>query len=117
MIGETAGLALILGVVWLFVENRQAKIVATGILCLVFAWCHVVFLPMVVSGGYLAYLYLVGYLIRTRCAGMTDDEMNDGWLWDILLGFGAVIILFCLMSVMGVGRIGVLKAVVAVTGV
>ena len=117
MIGETAGLALILGAVWLFVENRQAKIVATGVLCLVFAWCHVVFLPLVVSGGYLGYLYLVGYTIRTRCVRMADDEMNDGWLWDILLGFGAVMILFCLMSVMGIGRIGALKVAVAVTGI
>ena len=45
------------------------------------------------------------------------QEENDVWLWDFLLGCGAVMILFCLMSVLGVGSIGALKTAVAATGI
>ena len=124
MIAETAGLALILGAVWLFVSGSRMKFLVTGAVCLVFAWCHVVFLPMVVSGGYVVYLYFMGYTIRTRFIGTAGrknsgimSEGNDFWLWDFLLGCGAVMILFCVMSVMGIGSIGALKAAVAGTGI
>lgn len=116
MIWETAGLALILGAVWLFVDQWRMKIMVMAVLCLVFVWCHVVFLPMVVSGGYLIYVFLVGVTFRTRCI-QTGAGMKDVWLWDFLLGCGAVMILFCLMSAAGTGGIGALKAAVVGTGI
>lgn len=116
MIWETAGLALILGAVCLFVDQRRVKIMAMAVVCLVFAWCHVVFLPMVVSVGYLIYVFLVGATIRSRCIRM-EARMKDVWLWDFLLGCGAVMILFCLMSAAGIGSIGALKAAVVGSGI
>lgn len=116
MILETAGLALIWGAVWLFVEQRWIRVMATAVVCLAFVWCHVVFLPMLVSGIYLIYVYLVGYTIRTRLI-RSDEGIRDGWLWDFVLGWSAVMILFSLMSVIGIGGIGSLKAATAGIGI
>lgn len=115
MVLEVVGLALVLGAVWFFMRDHRGKLLLTGAVCAVFIWCHVVFLPMVVSGGYGVYLYLMGRSIR-NFQFREAVGMKDRWLWDFILGCAVVITLFCLMSAVGVGGIPQLKAAVAVTG-
>lgn len=112
MVLEIAGLALILGAVWFFMSGYPAKLIMTGMVCTVFVWCHVVFLPMVVSGIYVLYLYLAGYTIRRRLF-KDNTDLRDSWSWDFLLGCSAVITLFCLMSAAGAGSIPALKTAAA----
>lgn len=112
---EMTGLALGLGAVWFFVGGFRLKLLLTAVVCMVFSWCHVVFLPMVVSGAYVLYLYLAGHAIR-RWGFRIRVSGRDGWIWDFLLGCCAVITLFCLMSAVGIGSIPVLRAAAAVTG-
>ncbi|MEG2350749.1 MAG: glycosyltransferase family 39 protein, partial [Hungatella sp.] len=70
---------------------------------------HVVFLPMMLTGIYAAFLYFTGYTIRTQWTlhflQSGQESFQDGWAADFLLGCAGIITLFCLLSAMGVGSI------------
>lgn len=113
---EMTGLVLVLGAVWLFPGGFRIRLLLTAAVWMVFVWCHVVFLPMVVSGVYVLYLYLAGHTVR-RWVFRISAPGIDGWIWDFLLGCCTMITMFCLMSAVGAGGIPVLRAAAAVTGV
>lgn len=116
MVFEIVGLALILGAVFLCVKKTSARLGITGGVCLAFIWGHVVFLPMLATGMYVASLILTGHAVRIRFL-RCNREMNGGWMWDFLLGCSFMTVLFCLLSVAGVGSIPVLRGAAVLTGV
>lgn len=114
MMAESLVLFVLFSIIWLILQKNKQKLILTGVVCLVFVWCHVIFLPVIVSGLYVAYLYLMGYTIRTRA---WKYQVRDHFFADFLFGCGSVITLFCLLSVVGLGSIPTLKIAVAVTGI
>ncbi|MFR6332783.1 MAG: hypothetical protein ACLUOI_31085 [Eisenbergiella sp.] len=74
---------------------------------------HVVFLPMVLSALYLGFLVLAGRFLREKVFGIED---HSGYPADFLLGSSAVILLFCLLSAAGAGRIPVMQFICAAAG-
>lgn len=113
MLLEITVLAVILVVIFLGIKGNGKRMVLTGITCTIFIWGHVVFMPMLVSGLYMGYLYLVGNIIRTRLLKATVGAA--GFL-DLLLGCMGTILLFALLSALGIGSIPVLKTAVVILG-
>lgn len=77
----------------------------------VFTWIHQVFLPVLVSGLYLTLILRVGCGIRVWLErGQKQRERRERSLWecamaDITLGAVSLILLYCLMSLAGIGSI------------
>lgn len=117
MAAEMLLIAGVLCLLWLAIRKNEKQnrvaLAGTVILCGVFAWCHVIFLPAVVSLGYVAYLLFAGRMFRVY---VTKTRIRFFWLADLLLGSVCVITLFCLLSALKLGSIEHLRIAVAVTG-
>lgn len=111
MVLETGALFLLLSIIWLTVETGKMRLMLTAAVIFLFAWCHVVFLPVVVSGLYVLYMFLTGYTLRRWILRKRGKGFGD-----FLLGCGAVILLYCFLSVIGAGSIPVLRMTAIVTG-
>ena len=80
----------------------------------VFFWGHMVFLPVVTAGVYLAYLIVLGEFF---CRTVLRLKASDGAAVHFLCGSLLVILVFCLMSAVGIGAIGYLQVFVVVSGI
>ena len=96
---------------FLFPKNRQ-KLVASAIIIAVFLWAHMVFVPVVVSGLYLAYILFFGRFLRVS---LWKLPKNDGLASDFLTGASFLMAAFCLMSAIGIGSIRHLTAFVFIS--
>lgn len=72
-----------------------------------FFWIHQVLLPVIVSGAYVVLLVRIGcgvrsLLDRKKCVQEFD---RSAWMADFTLGSVMVILLFCMMSLLGIGSI------------
>lgn len=114
MMAESLVIFLLLGGIWLFLKHPELRWILTSGIVLAFLWCHVILLPILASGGYVCYLYLMGYTVRSR---ILNQKVKNSFFADFLLGCASVVTLFCLLSAVGVGSIPVLKWMVIVTGV
>lgn len=113
MMAETAGLfAAFCFSGFLFPKNRQ-KLMAAVLITAVFLWAHVVFVPVLVSGLYLAYILFFGRFLRVS---LWKLPKNDGAASDFLTGAVFLMVLFCLMSAIGIGAIGYLTVFVLISG-
>lgn len=113
MMAETAGLfAAFCFSGFLFPKNRQ-KLMAAVLITAVFLWAHVVFVPVLVSGLYLAYILFFGRFLRVS---LWKLPKNDGAASDFLTGTVFLMVLFCLMSAIGIGAIGYLTVFVLISG-
>ncbi len=97
---------------FLFPKSRQ-KLVAAVLITAVFLWAHVVFVPVLVSGLYLAYILFFGRFLRVSLWRLPKD---DGLASDFLTGAVFLIVVFCLMSAVGIGSIGHLTVFVLISG-
>lgn len=113
MMLEIMVLAVLFAGIALWGKGGKRKLAAAGGICLVFIWCHVMLLPVLVSGLYALYLYVIGYCIRTR---VFKYKVKSHGFADFLLGCAGVITLFCIMSAAGAGSIGWLRMAVLLTG-
>ena len=116
---ETRGLLIEIAILFivalgLMVLIRDRKI-CTGLLILegvVFTWLHQAFLPVAVSGAYLAVNIGVGSFVR----GWLDrDGRFAEWKWaslmaDFTLGSIGLILLYGVMSLLGIGSIPATRA-------
>lgn len=86
----------------LFFYERDVRIWLAGVLILGggFAWLHVVFLPMVVSGLYVCYLTGIGGFTGRRLI-----RRDMGGIWNFMLGTAVTISVFCLLSLFKLGSI------------
>ncbi|MDR7815010.1 sodium:solute symporter [Lacrimispora sp.] len=97
---------------FLFPKSRQ-KLVAAVLITAVFLWAHVAFVPVLVSGLYLAYILFFGRFLRVSLWRLPKD---DGVASDFLTGAVFLIVIFCFMSAVGIGSIGHLTVFVFISG-
>lgn len=96
---------------------------------LVFSWIHVVFLPMVVSAAYLISLLAIGRFLRKQVFFRGRIwETNEKWRarrkWekyfafyvDFLFGASFAIVVYCLLSAFGIGKIAWMRLIVYALG-
>lgn len=108
----------------IFYRVKQ-RLVRMGLLLLeasVFTWLHQVFLPMVVSGVYLVLILRVGCGIRMwlECRQERRQEsrsFRECAMADVTLGAVALILLYCLMSLVGIGSIAATRIAAVGIGV
>lgn len=86
----------------LFRFGRNTRSVWGGavVLTAVITWCHVIFLPVVFGGCYMAYLILVG-----RWLTKSNFQTRSGVCQEFLLGSAMTIFVFCLLSLIKAGSI------------
>lgn len=86
---------------------------------LVFSWIHVVFLPMVVSAVYLISLLAIGRFLRKRVffRGTVRERSYFSFYMDFLFGASFAIVVYCLLSALGVGKIAWMRLSVYALGV
>lgn len=115
---EFHSMALELAAVWLLLfllffcaKKNWIAWGGAAVLCAVFCWLHVIFLPMAFAGAYTAYLILAGGWFER-----TVLRQKLGLCWDYLLGMALTITVFCLLSLAHLGRIRNLRLWVAASG-
>lgn len=120
---------------WLIFKTARSvsvRLGGAGLVCCVFLWAHRLLVPVVFSGMYGGYLWILGGWIRLRFMpkghgklfagqaggslwGRQGEESWNGWR-NFLAGSLGAICLYCFMSAVGLGKIKYLWAVMAVTG-
>lgn len=114
MMAEIALLFVLLSGILLLGKRPAVRWGKTALVCLIFCWGHVIFLPMTVSALYLGYVILAGRFVRTVLLG--QKEIEDGWMADFILGVSAVLCAFCLLSAFKTGSIAQLRLFSAASG-
>ena len=109
---------LIFGGLALLKRGRSRMYWLTAVV-LVFSWIHVVFLPMVVSAMYLISLLAIGRFLRKRVffRGRVWERPYFSFYMDFLFGASFAIVVYCLLSTLGVGKIAWMRLIVYALGV
>ena len=109
---------LIFGGLALLKRGRSRMYWLTAV-ALVFSWIHVVFLPMVVSAVYLISLLAIGRFLRKRVffRGTVWEQPYFSFYMDFLFGASFAIVVYCLLSALGVGKIAWMRLSVYALGV
>ena len=109
---------LIFGGLALLKRGRSRMYWLTAVV-LVFSWIHVVFLPMVVSAVYLISLLAIGRFLRKRVffRGTVWEQPYFSFYMDFLFGASFAIVVYCLLSALGVGKIAWMRLSVYALGV
>lgn len=109
---------LIFGGLALLKRGRSRMYWLTAVV-LVFSWIHVVFLPMVVSAMYLISLLAIGRFLRKQVffRGMVWERSYFSFYMDFLFGASFAIVVYCLLSALGVGKIAWMRLSVYALGV
>ena len=109
---------LIFGGLALLKRGRSRMYWLTAVV-LVFSWIHVVFLPMVVSAMYLISLLAIGRFLRKRVffRGRVWERPYFSFYMDFLFGTSFAIVVYCLLSTLGVGKIAWMRLIVYALGV
>ena len=108
---------LIFGGLALLKRGRSRMYWLTAVV-LVFSWIHVVFLPMVVSAMYLISLLAIGRFLRKRVffRGTVWERPYFSFYMDFLFGASFAIVVYCLLSALGVGKIAWMRLSVYALG-
>ena len=108
---------LIFGGLALLKRGRSRMYWLTAVV-LVFSWIHVVFLPMVVSAVYLISLLAIGRFLRKRVffRGTVWERPYFSFYMDFLFGTSFAIVVYCLLSALGVGKIAWMRLIVYALG-
>lgn len=108
---------LIFGGLALLKRGRSRMYWLTAVV-LVFSWIHVVFLPMVVSAVYLISLLAIGRFLRKQVffRGTVWERHYFSFYMDFLFGTSFAIVVYCLLSVLGVGKIAWMRLIVYALG-
>jgi len=91
--------------------GRLVQLTAIAVVAVLFCWLHVVFLPVLLAGLYVAYLILVG---RWVSAALLRQQLTV--VRAFALGSACIMIVFCLLSLVRLGSIRNLRCFVVVTG-
>ena len=86
---------------------------------LVFSWIHVVFLPMVVSAAYMLSLLAIGRFLRKQVFFRETiwERPYFSFYMDFLFGVSFAIVVYCILSALGVGKIAWMRLSVYALGV
>lgn len=104
---EVVILYVIACVIFWLVKNRKWRMGLIVVEAAVFSWIHQAFLPMVVSGLYIAVIIRAGSGIRSvldKKRQLPEYQVMTA-MADFTLGAVGMILLFCLMSLVGIGSI------------
>lgn len=101
MMAETAALFAAFCVCFFFPKQWQ-KILSASLVLSIFLWAHMAFAAVAVSGIYLSYVLLLGRFLRK---GLWNLRASDGLPADFLTGMSFLLVVYCLMSAIGVGSI------------
>lgn len=101
-----------------FVKQNKLRFGLLLAVASVFTWLHQAFLPMAVSGLYLVVIVRAGSGIRFLLdkEKILEECRISTILADFTLGAAALILLYCLMSLAGIGSIPATRVAAAVTG-
>ena len=113
---ETAALFAAAFFVLCFAKSNRSRMGFLFGIAAVFTWLHQVFLPIILSGFYTAVLIRCGSSVRRildRDKRFPEYHAVTG-MADLTLGCGCMILLFCLMSLAGIGGISWTRAGAAV---
>lgn len=94
------------------------RVLLVSVVLAAFCWLHMVFLPMAFSGCYLFLMIAVGSWFRSlidRGKAFRDFHMLT-IMTDFLLGICFLILLFCVMSLLGIGSIGHVRVAAGLIG-
>lgn len=114
MMAEVIALFCGFTVLYGLIRSRILKAAGTVAVLSVFFWGHMVFLPVVTAGIYLIYLIVMGEFF---CRKVFRLKESDGIAVYFLCGSILVILIFCLMSAVGIGAIGYLQIFVIASGI
>lgn len=100
-------------------KRGRSRMYWLTVVVLVFSWIHVVFLPMVVSAMYLISLLAIGRFLRKRVffRGTVWERPYFSFYMDFLFGASFAIVVYCLLSALGVGKIAWMRLSVYALGV
>lgn len=101
MMAETAALFAAFCVCFIFPRLWQ-KILSASLVLSVFLWAHMAFAAVALSGLYLGYVLLLGRFLRK---GLWNLKASDGLPADFLTGMSFLLLVYCLMSAIGIGSI------------
>ncbi|GLC82481.1 glycosyltransferase family protein [Lacrimispora brassicae] len=102
MMAETAKLFAAFCLSGLLFPKNWQKLGAAALITAVFLWAHMAFVPVLVSGLYLAYILFFGRFLRVSLWKLPKE---DGLSSDFLTGASSLMVVFCLMSAIGIGSI------------
>lgn len=103
----------------MLIHDSRGKLGALVLVTAVFTWMHQAFLPVVVSGLYLVLIIRVGSRIRClliRETRICTEFETASALADFTFGSVFLILLYCLMSLAGVGSIAWTRAAALLAG-
>ena len=102
-----------------FLKRGRSRMYWLTAVVLVFSWIHVVFLPMVVSAMYLISLLAIGRFLRKLVffRGTVWERPYFSFYMDFLFGASFAIVVYCLLSALGVGKIAWMRLSVYALGV
>lgn len=102
-----------------FLKRGRSRMYWLTAVVLVFSWIHVVFLPMVVSAVYLISLLAIGRFLRKLVffRGTVWERPYFSFYMDFLFGASFAIVVYCLLSALGVGKIAWMRLSVYALGV
>lgn len=92
--------------------DRLAQLAVIAVAAILFCWLHVVFLPVLLAGLYVAYLTLAG---RWVSAVLLRQRLTV--VWEFALGSAIVIVIFCMLSLVSLGSIRNLRCFVVASGI
>ncbi len=101
MIAELVILFCLYAAILRFAPSFKIRLMGTVAVTAVFLWIHVVFLPVVCAAVYTVFICALGNRLRL----LTGSSGKGSLLRDFLLGSGALILLFCILSAVGIGSI------------
>lgn len=115
---EIAVLAVLIFGGLAFLKHGRSRLCWLTAIVLVFAWIHVVFLPMVVSAAYLVSLLAIGRFLRKQVffrrevSGQAKKQNYVSFYMDFLFGASFAIVVYCLLSAFGIGKIAWMRLIV-----
>ena len=118
LLTEIAILFAAAGGILCLVKDGRIRLGLLAVEAAIFTWIHQAFLPMVVSGIYLIVIIGLGRKIRK----ILDPDQRFAFqspattMADFTLGSVALILLYCLMSLAGIGSIGAVRIAAAAIG-
>lgn len=101
--------------------SAKTKTCTTLFFLAVFLWAHQMFLPVITSGLYAAWLWLCGFWLRRRIfspknlSAFSHESQGKAFCRDFFAGCLFAVCVFCLMSAAGIGQIEYLWIFVAVS--
>lgn len=113
MMAELSALFIIFSFFGILLPRNWQKLLVCTLALSVFLWAHRAFLAVLVSGLYLIYGSALGRVLRVHLWSLPKQ---DGLAADFITGFSFSVVVYCLLSAIGIGGIFYLDAFVLITG-